>query len=129
MTNQVSPASLLMALCFAGLERRSFVEVDEWLREFLCFEISEEAVYSHAIEVAARIVERYIREDKWENARELLRDLSVKLQPPPKKHRTLNRLLTDKLALMIKYGRTVCLEEETMEQLYTVTLSRMEQLT
>lgn len=128
MAINVPPTSLLMGLCFAGLKRRKFVEVDGWLNQFLCFEILEEIHYRHAIDVAIRIVERYIREDKWENARELLRKVSVKLQPPRKSVKQLNRLLTDKLTFLVKYGRTLCLEEETIGKICCETLNRMEKL-
>lgn len=128
MAINVPPTSLLMGLCFAGLKRRKFVEVDGWLNQFLCFEILEEIHYRHAIDVAIRIVERYIREDKWENARELLRKVSVKLQPPRKSVKQLNRLLTDKLTFLVKYGRTLCLEEETIGKICLETLNRMEKL-
>ena len=95
----------------------------------MCFEISEDRNYQNVMQIAKAILESYIREDKFENARELLRKLSLKLQPPSRNQKKFNCLLADKLAFLVKYGRTVNLEEETLEQVYSGTLSRMERLT
>lgn len=126
---ELSPAKLLIALCCAGIECRNYAETDAWLQQFMCFEIPDEGSYISAIGFARILMESYISEDKCENARELLRKLSVQLQPPTISQKKSNELLTCKLTFLVKYGRTVDLEEEAIEEVYSGTLSRVEKLT
>jgi hypothetical protein len=118
------PVFSLIALCRGGVYLRNFTEVDGWLQQVSSRNLLE-ADFDQMLKATAKVVQWQLEEGHCEEAKTLLRNLAANMQTDLTDPEKASRLLTDKLAYLVEYGRAVGLEQKTIEQLFSSTLDRV----